>query len=380
MSDIFSTRTVCCRLRVDAATDAALRQTQAAFNAAATYCTQVAWEKGITNKNTLHREVYGATRAQFGLGAQLACCARDKAAEAVRAARANGSETCPTFDANRSIRYDARTYRLMERDQVSLNTIYGRVRGQLDLGDFQRRYLYDLSWKIGGAELVRRGNTWYLHSTQTKKAPNPDEPTGVLGCDLGIVNLCTDSDGETFSGAQVANVRERYHQHRRRLQKRGTKNAKRRLKKLSKKERRFQKDTNHHIAKRLIAKAAETRKALALEDLTHIRTRTQGTVYRKQRRRHSSWAFSQLRQYITYKAQQAGIKVLLVDPRNTSKTCSCCSYCDPHNRKTQASFVCLRCGFAAPADWNAARNIAAVAAVNRPITEEPPVLAASRLL
>lgn len=76
MSDIFSTRTVCCKLRVDSAVDTALRETQAAFNAAANYCASVAWEQWITNKNTLHHVVYGATRAQFGLGAQLACCAR----------------------------------------------------------------------------------------------------------------------------------------------------------------------------------------------------------------------------------------------------------------------------------------------------------------
>ncbi len=76
VNDIVSTRTVCCKLRLDSATDTALRETQAAFNAAASYCASVAWEQGITNKNTLHHMVYGATRAQFGLGAQLACCAR----------------------------------------------------------------------------------------------------------------------------------------------------------------------------------------------------------------------------------------------------------------------------------------------------------------
>jgi putative transposase len=378
MSDTLSTRTVCCKLRVDAAADGALRTTQAAFNAAATYCAQVAWEKRITNKNKLHHEVYGATRTQFGLGAQLACCARDKAAEAVRAARQHRNATCPTFDARSSIRYDARTYRLMERDQVSLNTINGRVVCQLDLGDVQRRYLYDLTWKIGGAELVRRGADWYLNITQSKKAPDPDEPTGVIGVDLGICNLATTDDGETFSGAQVDRVRERYHQHRRRLQKRGTKSAKRRLKHLSGKERRFQKNENHRISKALVTKATKSRKALALEDLTYIRQRV--TVQRTQRRRHSNWAFHQLRTFITYKAQQAGVRMFLVDPKNTSRTCSCCSYCDKHNRRSQSSFLCGRCGFAAPADHNAAKNIASVAAVNQRIAAEPLALAASHLL
>jgi hypothetical protein len=203
MNDTFSTRTVCCKLRVDSAADAKLRQTQSAFNAAATYCASVAWEQGITNKNTLHHVVYAPTRVQFGLGAQLACCARDKAAESVRAARANGHETCPSFRDNGSLRYDARTYRLMPLDRVSLNTLSGRVICQLDLGDFQRQYLYDLTWKIGGAELIRRATVWYLCVTQSKRLPEPDEPLGVLGVDLGIVNLATDSDGDSYSGAQV---------------------------------------------------------------------------------------------------------------------------------------------------------------------------------
>jgi hypothetical protein len=200
MTGTLSTRTVCCKLAVDAPADAALRQTQAAFNAAASYCASVAWQQRVTNKNKLHHLVYGPTRANFGLGAQLACCARDKAAEAIRAARSNGHVTCPTFAADSSIRYDARTYRLISLDRVSLNTLTGRVIGQLVLGEYQRRYLYDTSWKIGGAELIRRAQVWYLCITQSKAAPSPDEPTGYLGVDLGIVNLAADSDGETYSG------------------------------------------------------------------------------------------------------------------------------------------------------------------------------------
>lgn len=365
MSEVLSTRTVCCKLRVDSVVDDRLRQTQATFNAAATYCATVAWEQGITNKNTLHHVVYGPTRAQFGLGAQLACCARDKAAEAVRAARANKCASSPSFRDDGSIRYDARTYRLMPLDRVSLNTLSGRVVGQLDLGDFQRQYLYDLTWKIGGAELVRRATVWYLCISQSKRLPSPDEPLGVLGVDLGIVNIATDSDGETFSGILVDQVRDRYHLRRQRLQSVGTKNSKRRLRRSSGRERRFQKDTNHVISKRLVAKAAEGCKALALEELTHIRERV--TVRHTQRRRHSSWAFRQLRESIIYKAALAGVAVMLVDPRNTSRTCSVCSFCDKGNRKSQSLFQCLSCGFVAVADVNAATNIAYRAGVMLPM-------------
>ena len=363
MSTTFSTRTICCKVQFDSTADAALRRTQQVFNRAATYCASVAWEQKIANKNKLHHIVYGPTRATFGLGAQLACCARDKAAEAVRAVRANGGE-CPTFSASGSIRYDARTYRLLSLDRVSLNTLTGRVIGQLVLGEFQRRTLYDTSWKIGGAELLRRQDMWYLHITQTKANPAPDEPTGVLGCDLGLVNLATDSDGEQYSGAQVRQIREKRFGHRQRLQKANTRRARWRLRKLAGKEARFQKQVNHEISKRLVQKAKHDRKALALEDLKGIRERT--AVRRSERRQRASWAFHQLRLFVNYKAQREGVPIYLADPRNTSRTCSACGHCEKSNRKTQNQFLCEKCGYQANADVNAAVSISR-AVVNQPI-------------
>jgi transposase len=237
---------------LDSTADTALRQTQQAFNRAASYCASVAWQQGVTNKNKLHHLVYRTTRAEFGLGAQLACCARDKAAEAVRRARQDKRADPPIFRDHSSIRYDARTYRLLSLDRVSLNTLTGRVIGQLVIGDFQRRTLYDTTWKIGGAELVWRSNVWYLHITQTKAVPTPDEPVGVIGVDLGIVNLATDSDGEQYSGAQVRQIRERRFQHRMRLQKATSRRARWRLRQLAGKEARFQRQINHEISKRLV--------------------------------------------------------------------------------------------------------------------------------
>jgi len=65
-------------------------------------------------------------------------------------------------------------------------------------------------------------------------------------------SLSTDSSGETFSGLAVEKTRKRHHALRQRLQKRGTKNAKRRLKKLSGREKRFRKNTNYVISKRIV--------------------------------------------------------------------------------------------------------------------------------
>ena len=370
MTHTLSTRTVCCKLSLDTAAVAAIRATAEAFNTAATYCASVAWNERITNKNKLHHIVYGPTRSEYGLGAQLACCARDKAAEAVRAARANESESCPTFKPDSSIRYDARTYRLLSLDRVSLNTLTGRVVGQLVLGEFQRRHLYDTSWKIGGAELVQRDGQFSLHITQTKLNPAPDEPTGFLGVDLGIVNLAADNEGETYSGATVQQVRERRFLHRQRLQTANTRRARWRLRQRARKESRFQRDVNHCISKKLVEKARTARKALAVEDLTKIRERV--TVRRAQRRARHSWAFRQLRSFLAYKAAQVGVLVVAVDPRNTSRTCAVCGHCEKANRVDQSHFRCLSCGHSAAADTNAAVNIASRAACQTAYCAAPP--------
>jgi IS605 OrfB family transposase len=361
------TRTFCIKLDVDGH-EASLAAAQRAFNAAASWVAEVCWAEHITNTNTAHHRVYGETRERFRLGAQLAICARAKAVEAIKAMKAKRRQTCPKFGPRGSVRYDARTYRLVSLNRVSLNTLEGRVLCRLVLGARQHAMLVDAAWAIGGADLVWRAGTYYLHVTQSQEAPPEHEPDGgSLGVDLGIINLATDSEGEHFTGAIVHLVRSRYHLHRQRLQKIGTKNAKRRLRQMRRRESRFQADINHVISKRLVHKAAVSRKAIVLEDLSGIRERT--TVRREHRYERHCWAFFQLRQYITYKAAQAGVPVRLVDPRNTSRTCSQCGHCAKANRKNQAEFICQRCGFALNADYNAAINISRKqwAAVNRPM-------------
>jgi len=177
------TRTVAIKLDV-AGHAPALVATQAAFNEAATWIASVCWDEGITNTNTAHHRVYGETRARFGLGAQLACCARAKAMEALRAGRTKGSLTCPTFGPHGSVRYDIRTYRLMALERVSLNTLSGRVVCRMLPGNRQRDMLADPAWAVGGADLVWRDGTYYLHITQSHEAPPTDDSGGTLETSL----------------------------------------------------------------------------------------------------------------------------------------------------------------------------------------------------
>ncbi len=147
-----------------------------------------------------------------------------------------------------------------------------------------------------------------------------------------------------------------------------TKSSCRRLRQIGRKHHRFQKNVNHCISKALVQKAVESRKALVLEDLQGIRQRA--TFGREQRRRLGNWGFFQLATFIMYKARLAGVQVLFVDPRNTSRTCNRCGYCDKRNRTSQSRFSCLQCVHVAVADVNAAHNIRDRAAVNQPMESD----------
>ncbi|HYL41978.1 MAG TPA: transposase [Ktedonobacteraceae bacterium] len=328
----------------------ALLETMHAFNAAATYVAEIAFGEKTANKFELQKLVYGELRTTYKLPAQLAIRAISKASEAYK----RNKSLQPTFRAEGAIVYDPRVMAFKGLSTVSLITLSGRVLVPFLVGGYQQARLDRIQ---GQADLLYRHGAFFLAVTLDAPAPAPAIPTGILGVDLGIVNLATDSEGETFRGEAVERNRKRHAALRQRLQKRGTKNAKRHLKKLSGQQARFKKNTNHVISKRIVHKAKAKGQEIAIEDLRHIRTRTERTVSRSQRSRHSSWAFGQLRLFLSYKAALAGVPLHIVDPRNTSKTCHVCGHCAKENRKSQASFCCVQCGYSDNADRNAAINI-----------------------
>ena len=87
---------------------------------------------------------------------------------------------------------------------------------------------------------------------------------------MGIVNIAVDSTGKYYTGEKVKKVRNRSKNLRSILQRVGTKSAKRHLRKLSGKESRFRKDTNHIMSKEIVNKAEGASSILVLEDFTNI--------------------------------------------------------------------------------------------------------------
>jgi IS605 OrfB family transposase len=314
----------------------------------------VAFKTKTGNKFELQKLVYGSLRVDYGLPAQLAIRAISKTVDAYK----RDKRIQPSFKAEGAIAYDERVMAFKSLTTVSLLTLQGRVLAPFRIGAYQRARMDAIQ---GQADLIYRKGRWYLAVTLDVPTPPAEQAAEMLGVDLGIVNLATDSDGETFSGAAIEHSRQRMGTLKAALQTRGTKSAKRHLKRLSGREARFRRDTNHCISKQIVRKAKFSHKGLVLEDLRHIRRRTERTVHKSQRHRQSSWAFFQLRAFIAYKAALAAVPVRYVTPRDTSRTCSRCGHDEKANRVSQAEFLCRSCGFAAPADWNAALNISRAA-------------------
>jgi putative transposase len=253
-------------------------------------------------------------------------------------------QTKRTFRPLASIAYDDRILSFgLSDSSISIWTLDGRQTIPFVCGKRQRHML-----------ATCQGESDLLVTCEVEE-PDPQHVDDVLGADLGVTNIASDSDGTIHSSRMVNNVRYRHRRLRTKLQRLGTKAARRRLKQLAGQERRFAKDMNHTISKRLVETAERTKRAISLEDLKGIRTRVRAR--RQQRAQLHIWSFFQLRAFIVYKARRVGIPVVLVDPQNTSRRCPVCGYTDKANRPNQSTFHCTLCGCAGHADVIAAENI-----------------------
>lgn len=335
-----------------------LKRTLETANAACNYVSAVAWQDKVFGQFALHKHCYQDVRGRFSLGADATVRVFAKVADAYKLDKKVQRMFKPlaAFPFNdRLVSYKLKT------GTISIWTLDGRQKMPFLCGEHQAKLLEGLR---GECDLVYRDGEFYLHQCCDVDEPPTADVEGFLGVDMGIANIAVDSDGKFYQGNTVKSMRHRHRRLRSKLQKKGTRSAKRRLKKLSGKERRFMVDANHCISKQIVQTAQGSGRGIALENLTHIRSRV--TARRGQRAILHSWAFAQLRAFIAYKAQRAGVALVAVDPRNTSRTCPVCGCIDRKNRPSQTTFSCVGCGLAGHADQIAAVVISGRASVSRP--------------
>jgi IS605 OrfB family transposase len=350
--------TVRIRLMPDAEQAASLKAMTERFNAAADWIAGELFARKLSNKIEAQRLLYREIRERFGLSAQTAILALHRVCEAYK----RDKSVRPRFRKGAGITYDVRTMSFKSIDKVSLLTLDGRIVVPIVVTGYQAGRI---GYPKGQCDLVRRKDgKWYLFVTVDVPDGPPLDPEDFIGVDLGIANIATDSDGKRHPGDHVEKVRRKHNLQRKRLQRKNTKGAKKKIRRMRDKEGRFRRHENHVISKRIVENAKRTGRGIALEDLEGIRERVTARGG-DARNRLSGWAFAQLSAFIGYKARLAGIPIEFVDPAYTSRTCADCGHCEEANRKSQDVFSCRVCGYADHADVNAARNIRARALSKR---------------
>lgn len=336
------------------------------------------------NQNQINKEIYYQIRKQFKLKAQLtqsvirAVVARYKTIKtqlANKPYRVYDQTTKHHYYIERDLNWLQKPIRFkrpqadLQRDrdwsivdkQLSINTLANRIKCNYTCYGFEK-YL-DGSWKFGLAKLIKQGKNWFLHISASKELPDydKDQTRHVIGIDRGLrfLTVCYDEKGKSFfqTGKKILQIRQKYKKLRQQLQAKGTKSAKRRLKRIGQRENRWMTDVNHWLSKTLVDRYGSN-SLFVLEDLTNVTFDTTRNRKRENRYEHNSWAFYQLEQFLIYKANLNCSQVIKVDAHYTSQRCPKCGRINKNNRNHDLHlYQCDRCGYSSNDDRVAAMNI-----------------------
>ncbi|WP_057821978.1 RNA-guided endonuclease TnpB family protein [Schleiferilactobacillus perolens] len=252
-----------------------------------------------------------------------------------------------------------RDWAIRKNGSFSLNTLDRRITVWPVLNHWLD--YFDGTWKLGTAKVLARGGKWFLHISAAKEVPDYEQKqtAHVVGLDRGLRFLGTayDESGQTtfYSGAKILAKRRRFKKLRAQLQAKGTKSAKRVLKRINQRENGWMTDINHQLSKALVDRYGSDT-LFVLEDLTNVRFATE-KVAKDRRYEQVSWAFYQLEQFLTYKAAAVGSHVLKVSAQYTSQRCPHCGKISKQQRDHQQHEYRCVCGFRSNDDRAGAMNI-----------------------
>ncbi len=379
-------RTIRLKLNTTPDQKAALLEALNGFTTAFNFVAEYGWANSEKNGVKLHHATYHDVKVMVkGLPAQLVCASRVKATEALRSVFAIQKiypAKLKRFEAKKvkfeqkhnrpypktaprppgcpssklcAIRYDERSYWLDWKSlTTSLATMQGRQLVRFNVPAYYHKYQ---GLEVDSADLLYKKGSLWLHVVVTLSGGQGQytDSGETIGVDLGLNHPAVTSSRKFLGSGRWKEVLKRSFRITRHLQSKGTKSAKKHLKKLSGARQRFRRDCDHVLSKRIVQSATHGT-TIVIEELSEIRETTEQKG-RESRRRLHSWSFAQLRSFLAYKAEAAGMRVVAIDPRHTSQSCSKCGYQSRSNRKSQALFLCKQCDYQLNADLNASYNI-----------------------
>lgn len=271
----------------------------------------------------------------------------------------------PRFRSKR--RFDTVTF--IEGDGGKWIEDQGRVRLQ-GVGHVKVKVHRPLRGVVKQFSITRQGKRWFVNVICADVPQQVRPLTGaIVGLDRGITHLFADSDGGFTANPrhlQQSTARLAAAQQELARKKRGSNRRRKTVQRVAALHRKVadsRRDYLHKASRRLV----DTYDLIVLEDLRiqNMTRSARGTIDAPGRnvaakaglnRSINDAGWGVLQDLLTYKAEEAGIEVVLVNPANTSRTCHQCGHVAADSRKQEA-FRCVSCGHCAHADTNAARNI-----------------------
>ncbi len=239
------------------------------------------------------------------------------------------------------------SFRYPDPKQIKLDQANGRI-FLPKLGWLRYRNSRDVLGELRNVTVTQSGGKWFA-SIQTRREVVPEQPTGgIVGLDMGIARFVTLSDGSHLDPLNS------FKKHQQRL-----KRYQRRL------ARKVKFSQNWKKAK---AKVSQNHAIVCIEDL-QIRNMSKSSkgnaeTHGKQVRQKSGLnraildqGWGEFRRQLDYKLAWRGGHLIAVPPHNTSRTCPACGHISKENRRSQAQFACVACGYQNHADVVGAINV-----------------------
>lgn len=222
---------------------------------------------------------------------------------------------------------------------------------------------------IKNVTISQKGQDWFISFQTEQEVPEPcHSSTSIVGIDVGIIRFATLSNGEfylplnSFKKLEDKLAKE---QRKLSLKQKGSNNWKKQKAKVASIHRKIANARLDYLHK-LSTEICKTCAIVCIEDLkvsqmtsaTGDTGNTKGKTQLNKSILDQGWG--EFKRLLHYKLKWNGGQLVLVDPRNTSRTCPICGYISKDNRKSQSKFHCLSCEHQENADLVAAKNILAL--------------------
>jgi putative transposase len=233
------------------------------------------------------------------------------------------------------------------------------------IGWFEFRKSREIEGTIKNVTVSKTINKWYVSIQVEFEVPEPVHPSNTqVGIDMGVIRLATMSDGTVIQPINIFRVLEP------KLAKEQRKLA-RKIKFSNKwKKQKTKIQIVHHKIASVRGDFLHKTTTIAMEVLKvkNMSKSAKGSIDEPGtnvaaksglNKSITDQGWYEFKRQLMYKQQWSGGKVVLVNPMNSSRTCSRCNHCAAENRRSQALFQCQSCGYCDNADLNAAKNILA---------------------